>query len=1348
MATYSGSKLNDTLFGSGLADLLFGLAGNDVLFGGDRGDTLDGGVGADVLNGGDGNDTYVVDNAKDLVAETGGNADDRILASISIDLNAYFNVEHVTLTGTAALNATGDGAANMLVGNAGANKLDGGADDDTLIGGAGNDIYAVDSAGDVIAEYAGEGIDQVNAKGDYTLAAYLENLTLLNSTDIDGTGNALANKITGNAGNNALSGDAGNDTLTGNDGNDTLTGGAGADSMDGGKGKDTYFVDDVGDKISEKGPAGEDDSVASSITYTLGANLEILGLTFAANIDGTGNALDNSISGNSGNNVLSGLTGNDFIVGQGGDDLLLAGDGFDTLVPGSGADTLVGGAGVDQYLMSKSAFGGLNDLDVIAGLDALPGGDRITVSGVLTGFVVGVSSPTDFLQTVTAGGSTTVKVDTDGAVGGANFVDMVVLQGISTDLEGLLANGVFAGIGNTSVTPTSGKAASDTLPGSGSSELIFGLAGNDSLGGLAGDDTLDGGAGTDTLNGGTGDDSYVIDSAKDAIIENGGDANDRILASITIDLNTYSGIEHVTLTGTAGLGAIGNAGANMLIGNVGANKLDGGAGADTMIGGAGNDVYEVNSDKDVVVESAGDGVDQVNSSADHTLAAFIENLTLTGNADTAGTGNTLANKITGNAGSNTLSGDVGNDTLTGNDGNDTLDGGVGADSMTGGNGKDLYFVDDVGDKIADSGPAGDNDGVASTISYTLGATLESLSLLLAAGDIDGTGNALDNIISGNNGNNVLSGLAGNDAMLGQGGDDLVLGGAGNDTLQAGPGGDTLVGGSGSDTFRFVSSGLAGPASDVVFDFNGLPGGDLLDVSQLLVGFVPGVSTISSFLQANVGIGSTSIAVDVDGAVGGVDFVVMAVLQGVVTDIPALLATGSIVGVGDTSQPNPFSGSGGSDSFNGTAGSDLMLGLAGNDSLSGGGRSDTLDGGAGADTLVGGNGSDTYVLDSSKDEIQEAGADLDDRVVAAFSVDLNTAPFAGVEHVTLTGTAALNAIGTGDGNMLIGNVGANKLDGGAGDDTLIGGAGNDIYTVNSTGDVVIELPGEGTDQVNSLAASFTLGAYIENLTLTGSGNLIGEGNALANKIVGNAGNNDLSGSDGNDTLTGNAGDDLLDGGTGADSMAGGAGSDTYSVDDIADKVAESGPAGDVDGVISTITYTLGANLESLILSGAGGAIDGTGNALNNTITGNNLNNVLSGLAGNDNLSGNLGDDLLQGGAGNDTLATGGGFDTLEGGADSDVYLFSTGGLLGLDVIVGFDGQPGGDLLDLSDVLIGFDPDSSNINDFLMAVTTDGNTTIGVDPNGAVGGAVFGAMVMLQGVSTDLGGLVNNGSLVLA
>ncbi len=272
-------------------------------------------------------------------------------------------------------------------------------------------------------------------------------------------------------------------------------------------------------------------------------------------------------------------------------------------------------------------------------------------------------------------------------------------------------------------------------------------------------------------------------------------------------------------------------------------------------------------------------------------------------------------------------------------------------------------------------------------------------------------------------------------------------------------------------------------------------------------------------------------------------------------------------------------------------------------------------------MVGGGGtaSDTYVVDSTKDVIDASGGSINDRIIASISIDLTSAPYALLEHVTLTGAAALNATGNASDNLLIGNAGANKLDGKASDDVMVGGAGNDIYTVDQTDDEVIELAGEGTDLVNS-SASFTLSAFVENLTLTGVAAIEGIGNALANKIVGNSAGNNLVGDAGNDTLTGNDGDDFIDGGTGADSMAGGAGIDFYVVDNIGDKIMESGPASDFDVVISDITYALGTGLEDLILGVSAGAIDGTGNALNNAITGNDSDNVLSGLAGNDTLSG--------------------------------------------------------------------------------------------------------------------------------
>jgi serralysin len=467
------------------------------------------------------------------------------------------------------------------------------------------------------------------------------------------------------------------------------------------------------------------------------------------------------------------------------------------------------------------------------------------------------------------------------------------------------------------------------------------------------------------------------------------------------------------------------------------------------------------------------------------------------------------------------------------------------------------------------------------------------------------------------------------------------------------------------------------------------------------------------------------------------------LLGVSTDLAGLLANGSIVGI-DNLVPTPVVGTTGADTLAAAATSTLVQGLGGNDSLTGGAGFDTLDGGTGTDTMSGGTGSDTYIVDSAKDVISETGVDLDDRIQASITIDLNAAVYAGIEHVTLTGTGALHATGNGGDNLLIGNAGANILDGQVGADTLAGGAGNDTYTVDSLGDVVNENAGEGTDQVNS-SASFVLGADVENLTLTGTSGISGNGNDLGNKIIGNAGDNFLSGNNGNDTLTGNEGNDQFFGGGGADSMNGGTGNDIYEVDESGDKVSETSASGGTDRVDSSITYTLGSNLENLTLAN-GRTIDGTGNSLNNSITGGDGDNVLSGLVGNDTLAGADGDDQLLGGDGADLLQAAAGADTLAGGAGSDRFAFDADGLDGRDLITDFTSAPGGDILDVSDLLVGFDPSTSNINKFLQTTVADGATFVQVDANG--GGNSFVDMAVLVGVTTDVMGLLNNGSLVLA
>src|SRR4029077_14931524 len=187
---------------------------------------------------------------------------------------------------------------------------------------------------------------------------------------------------------------------------------------------------------------------------------------------------------------------------------------------------------------------------------------------------------------------------------------------------------------------------------------------------------------------------------------------------------------------------------------------------------------------------------------------------------------------------------------------------------------------------------------------------------------------------------------------------------------------------------------------------------------------------------------------------------------------------------------------------------------------------------------------------------------------------------------------------------------------------------------------------GIDTVKS-SASFDLGlnSNIENLTLVaGAGDITGTGNELNNVITGNEGNNVLSGGDGNDTLSGGLGNDTLDGGAGADKMSGGLGDDTYVVDKD-DVVSEGLNAGN-DTVESGISYTLGANVENLTLTGTN-AINATGNTLANTLIGNSVDNVLNGGAGIDTLIGGAGDDTYVLGNANELpliVETGGGIDT--------------------------------------------------------------------------------------------------------
>jgi Ca2+-binding RTX toxin-like protein len=239
-----GLSGDDRLFGDEGNDSLKGGFGNDILSGGAGNDILHGGKGADQMAGGQDDDTYIVDDVGDVIRERRDQGIDNVQASVSFKLTA--NLENLTLTGTEAINATGNKLSNTLTGNSANNTLkglgggdrlfgnegddvlDGGLDGDIMSGGSGNDRYIVDNEGDQLIENASEGIDTVEASVDFTLGANLENL-VLTGTAVSGTGNELANQLVGNAGNNVLNGGANSDELIGNDGNDILTGGEGLD---------------------------------------------------------------------------------------------------------------------------------------------------------------------------------------------------------------------------------------------------------------------------------------------------------------------------------------------------------------------------------------------------------------------------------------------------------------------------------------------------------------------------------------------------------------------------------------------------------------------------------------------------------------------------------------------------------------------------------------------------------------------------------------------------------------------------------------------------------------------------------------------------------------------------------------------------------------------------------------------------------------------------------------------------------------------------------------------------------------------------------------------------------------
>ena len=916
-----------------------------------------------------------------------------------------------------------------------------------------------------------------------------------------------------------------------------------------------------------------------------------------------------SLVGGEGNDMLNGMGGNDSLLGSGGEDLMNGGDGNDTLAGGAGNDTATFNGSMAGYRFSAGSNGEI----IVADIDPVAGGnDGVdSLSGVETlHFEDGVLSIKTFTDTnpVPAG---PVNILPNGVRLEAGVTFDVQLQKFSLYIQRYDAGGAPLGppqviqqTPNDPYTYPSNPKIAVLMDGTFVVSWLRGIVPSqsamyahcDSSGAVL---TIAGVGRTENIHSVTpllsggfvialdndNDVSYSWFNANDGLIEffsppgptfaprvtalnDGGftftwkqdlfdvfpqyeriievrgntavlvgDENENTLAltgSTFLALDGAAGND--TLTGAgAGDALLGGDGRDSVAGGAGNDTLDGGSDLDTLIGGTGDDTFIVSAAGDITIEVAAEGTDTVRASVSHTLAANIENLLLTGGDPTSGTGNSLANTITGNYAANVLSGDAGNDTLFGGLGSDvlygeagndriygggeddTLDGGAGTDVLVGGLGNDTYVINTTGETVTELVGEG-TDTVISDVSYTLGPHLDNITLTGTA-NLNGTGNTYNNLIIGNAGNNILNG---------------------------GTSADTLIGGAGNDTY------IVDKSNDVVTEES--DGGT--DAVQ---------SSVSYTLSANI-------------------------------ERITLSGTGSVAATGNELN-------------------NLLTGSSGNN---------TLNGGAGSDTMSGGLGNDTYVLDTLTDVATEAAGAGTDTLQVYFSYTLGDT----FENLTLLGSADLSATGNAGTNVVTGNAGNNVLDGAGGVDTMSGGAGNDTYYVDSSGEVVTESSGGGSDEVVS-AVSFTLGSNIERLTLTGAGNLDGTGNTLANAITGTAGNNMLDGGSGNDTLTGGAGDD------------------NYVVGSSGDVVIELAGEG-TDTVRSSISHTLGSTLEHLTLIGTG-SVKGTGNAQSNTITGNQGNNTLDGGAGTDTLDGGIGADVLRGNIGSDILM---------GGDGADAFLFDT------------------------------------------------------------------------------------------
>ncbi|WP_305883677.1 calcium-binding protein [Alsobacter ponti] len=1170
-----------------------GSAWADTLVADDRGDTLDGGAGGDLLISGAGADSLQGGTGVDTVSYAGSNA------AVSVNLatgaasggwaanDSLAGLENATGSAFADTIVGSDGD-NQLVGLAGGDSLSGGAGADTLLGGDGDDTLVGGEGSDSLV--GGAGNDAVDYAGSASGVSVDLGQNSASGGDAEGDTLSGIEIVYGTRFADTLAGSSGGSTLVGRGGDDSLLAGTGQGSIDGGADTDTLSYALVGAGIAVDLAAGKTTWVSNGAAKDDVAGVEnVIGSRFG-----------DRLAGDAAANVLTGGLGADTLAGGGGDDTLdgSADDGAADL-----ADYSAEAESVVIDLNAGSASGAGAGRDLLIGIEDARGGaagDRIT------------GDDGDNRLSGMGGGDTFVSSHGVDSIDGGDGQDVIDYSAEDSAVRVSLADG-FARVGGqrqilTDVENVVGTSYHDVISGDDASD--------NSLVGGQGDDTLGGSAGADTLDGGDGDDLVDFSASAAAVmvdLRNGLARLDGSAVSgslVSVENATGSRFNDTLYAADPGSELTAGAGDDLLVSGAGSDTLSGGAGVDTADYSravAGVYVDLVNARASV----AGEGVDTLES-IEVVLATQMADTIIGGEAD---------NLLRGLGGNDSLFGGMGRDTLLGGDGDDTLDGGAGGDSLVGDAGNDLYRVDDAGDQISDSAGA---DTVESTAgAFTLSAGLEDL-LFTGTGDFTGVGNDSQNRIVGG---------AGADSLDGAGGADTLEGGAGDDNYRVDTTGDSIVEAADGGTDRVVTTlnefDLSTQSNVEYLAFEGT--GDFSGVGNDVANEIKG------------GTGNDTLA-----GLGGAD----TLIGGDGSDMADYSRSAQAVNV-DLTRTEPQVGGDaegdrlvGIEKLRGSSQADTLVGDAAANVLDGQAGDDSLVGGGGADTMSGGAGDDTYVVDDANDvttELADGGNDTV-RVVTAVSArataqaNIENLIYAGAGNFTGIGNALANRIEGGSGNdSLSGLGGANTLIGNDGDDTLagvagpgvsiasdslVGGAGDDVYLVDSTSDVVAELPGGGTDEIQTanltaydLTANAANAANVENLTYTGSQNFTGTGNALANVITGGSGKDTLSGAAGDDTLVGGAGADSLDGGVGLDEASYANATTSVRVD----LTSGLGSGGDAEGD----TY---ANIEN-----ARGSITAA-----STLIGNSGDNVLIGGDANDRMTGGLGADTLIGGAGADYL----------------------------------------------------------------------------------------------------------------